>query len=125
MQHPGSMDEGQFRNFREFLETYNKISEKCFNSCVVNLNQRFLSEEEIRCADNCTHRNVNLNHRVLQAFMVEQPKITGQKLEKAQKEAEEQLKKLQEQGIEAQNLTPEQMAEKMMSGMKKSNYPQQ
>ena len=114
-----TMDEGSLRNFREFLEMYNKISELCFNKCVVNLNGRSLSAEETDCADLCTVKNVNMNHRILSAFMVEQPKITEQKLETAQKEAEEAMKKMQAQGIDATQLTPEEMAQRMMSSMPK------
>ena len=81
------IDANSLRNFREFLETYNKISETCFNRCVVNLHQRTLTEEESQCADICTERNVMLNHKVLQAFMVEQPKINEKKIEEAEKAA--------------------------------------
>ena len=120
MQHPMMMDEGGLRNFKEFLEMYNKISETCFNRCIVNLNGRSLSKEEAECADLCTAKNVTLNHRILSAFMVEQPRITEQKLETAQKEAEEAMKKMQEQGIDATNLTPEEMAaQRMMSSIPK------
>ena len=81
------IDANSLRNFREFLETYNKISETCFNRCVVNLHQRTLTDEESQCADVCTERNVMLNHKVLQAFMVEQPKINEKKIEEAEKAA--------------------------------------
>ena len=81
------IDANSLRNFREFLETYNKISETCFNRCVVNLHQRTLTAEESQCADICTERNVMLNHKVLQAFMVEQPKINEKKIEEAEKAA--------------------------------------
>ena len=81
------LDSNSLRNFREFLETYNKISETCFNRCVVNLHQRSLTEEESQCADICTERNVLVNHKVLQAFMVEQPKMNEKKIEEAEKAA--------------------------------------
>ena len=81
------LDTNSIRNFREFLETYNKISETCFNRCVVDLHQRTLTDEESHCADICTERNVLVNHKVLQAFMVEQPKINEQKMEDAEKAA--------------------------------------
>ena len=38
--------EGGLRNFRDFLSVYNQMSESCFNRCIINLNQRNLSEEE-------------------------------------------------------------------------------
>ena len=81
------LDYNALRNFREFLETYNKISETCFNRCIVNLHQRSMTEEESRCADICTERNVVVNHKVLQSFMIEQPKINEKKIEEAEKAA--------------------------------------
>ena len=100
---------------------YNKISEQCFNRCIVNLNSRDLSREEIDCAENCTAKSVSLNHKLLSAFMVEQPKITEQKVAKAQKEAEEAMRKMQAEGIDATKVTPEEMAQRMMQGMPSSS----
>lgn len=81
------LDYNALRNFREFLETYNKISETCFNRCIVNLHQRSMTEEESSCADICTERNVVVNHKILQSFMIEQPKINEKKIEEAEKAA--------------------------------------
>ena len=102
MQQQAIIDVNSLRNFREFLETYNKISETCFNRCVVNLHERELSEEESQCADLCTERNVLVNHKVLQSFMVEQPKINEKKMEEAQKEAEKMAEVMAKQQTEAQ-----------------------
>ena len=51
------------------------------------MHQQTLTDEESQCADVCTERNVMLNHKVLQAFMVEQPKINEKKIEEAEKAA--------------------------------------
>ena len=67
------------RNFKEFIEMYNKTTESCFRQCVINLNNRDVTNEEDSCIMDCTSKHVNLNHRVLSAFMVEQPKITEKK----------------------------------------------
>jgi len=91
------LDETALRNMREFLETYNKISESCFNRCVVNLHDRGLTAEEVKCADVCTEINVTVNHKVLQAFMVEQPKINEQKMQEAEKMAQQMMEKQQEE----------------------------
>lgn len=96
--HQALLDANSLRNFREFLETYNRISEVCFNRCVVNIHQRTLTQEEMLCCDACTTKNVNVNHKVLSAFMVEQPRMTEKKIQAAQKEAEEMMQKMQEQG---------------------------
>jgi len=92
-----ALDETALRNMREFLETYNKISESCFNRCVVSLHDRALSDEEVGCANVCTERNVSVNHKVLQAFMVEQPKINEEKMKEAEKLAEQMMQQQQQQ----------------------------
>ena len=33
-------DEDGLRNFKDFLLTYNKLSEACFNTCILNFNSR-------------------------------------------------------------------------------------
>jgi len=89
-----TLDESSLRNMREFLETYNKMSEMCFKKCVISVHDRSLTEEERNCADLCTEINVRVNHKVLDAFMVEQPRINQQQMEKmeqAQKEAEQKM----------------------------------
>lgn len=68
--------------FKEFLEVYNKISEICFSHCAIGLNRRELSQEEADCCDRCTVKNYNVNHKILGAFIVEQPKITEQKYDR-------------------------------------------
>lgn len=105
------------RNFKEFLEIYNKTTETCFGHCVVNLNHRDVTKEEDKCLNDCTTKLTNLNHRLLSVFMVEQPIITQKKVEEAQKQAEEAMKLLEAQGISAENLSPEEMAAKLMDVM--------
>ena len=46
-----------------------------------------MTEEESSCADICTERNVVVNHKILQSFMIEQPKINEKKIEEAEKAA--------------------------------------
>ncbi len=84
-----------------------------------NLNRRDLTSSESACCDRCTAKSVVLNHRVLGAFMVEQPLIQQRKAEEAHKEME----KLARKGIEAENVAPEEMAKRMMSGMPAAAVP--
>ena len=58
---------------------YNKTTEKCFYQCVVDLHHRDLKSEENQCINDCTAKTAYSNHRVLSAFMVEQPRFTQQK----------------------------------------------
>jgi len=98
---------------------YNRTTERCFYQCVYDLHHREVSQEEDKCLNDCTTKTAKLSHRVLSAFMVEQPRITQQKLETAQKEAELLKEKLEAQGISTENLTPEEMAQRMLESMSK------
>lgn len=37
----------QVRQFKDFLQLYNTITEKCFNSCVDNLLSRSVADNEV------------------------------------------------------------------------------
>jgi len=66
-----NFNEEGLRNFKDFLSTYNKLSEACFNRCIINLNHRKLSSEESLCADLCVQKQMNCNNRAVQTFMVD------------------------------------------------------
>jgi len=82
------LTEESLRNFKEFLEIYNRTTERCFRDCVVDLNQRDLTVDEDKCLDECTTKLTKFNHRLLSTFMVEQPLIIQKKIETAEKERE-------------------------------------
>ncbi|CAG0893187.1 unnamed protein product [Darwinula stevensoni] len=71
--------------FRDFLLVYNRIAEYCFAHCIENLNDRSLSDEEIRCVDVCCGKQVNLNHKLMSVYMEEQPKILEKRIQEVQK----------------------------------------
>eukprot|EP00794_Sanderia_malayensis_P007393 gene7392-8213_t len=64
--------------YREFILLYNKIAEKCFNSCVSNFNEKTMSESEIDCAEKCSSKLVNVNHRLMSVFMEIGPPVDKQ-----------------------------------------------
>ncbi|CAF1200801.1 unnamed protein product [Adineta ricciae] len=70
--------------FREFLETYNRIVEECFNRCVYTFNYRYLLEDEIDCTSRCTSRFVNYNQRMAMNFA----QIQAKKMIDMQEQAE-------------------------------------
>ena len=76
--------EAGLRNFRDFLEIYNKMSEMCFNRCVINLNNATLSEEERACTDVCAEKQMKFNNRLMGVYMVEQPIATERKMKDAE-----------------------------------------
>jgi len=81
------LTEESLRNFKEFLEIYNRTTERCFRDCIVDLSRRDLTTEEDKCLDDCTTKLTKLNHRLLGTFMVEQPRFTQKKIEEAEKTA--------------------------------------
>lgn len=111
------MDVDSMRNFKEFLEMYNKTTALCFNHCIVNLHTRDLTATEEKCINDCTSKAACLNHRILGAFMVEQPKIVQQKMETVQRETEIAMAKMEQEGVKAEQVSPEEMAKRMMEGM--------
>ena len=98
------------RNFRDFLAVYNQMSESCFNRCVINLNQRTLSDEEKACTDVCAEKQMKFNNRLMSVYMKEQPLATERKLKEAEEQANTAMKMLKDQGVDVDNLTPEELA---------------
>ncbi|KAL3880701.1 hypothetical protein ACJMK2_032921 [Sinanodonta woodiana] len=62
-------DEQSYRNMKDFLLLYNKLTEHCFNNCVANLFQRDLSKDEVECVSVCANRYVNYNQRLMFNFV--------------------------------------------------------
>ncbi|KAF4519966.1 hypothetical protein B566_EDAN005466 [Ephemera danica] len=66
----------QVKQFREFLTSYNKLSELCFVDCVWDFTTRKLRDNEYfkegggqeRCATNCTEKFLKMNQRISQRF---------------------------------------------------------
>ncbi|GAV05202.1 hypothetical protein RvY_15370 [Ramazzottius varieornatus] len=81
--------EGAARNFKDFMQMYNQLTERCFGVCVADLGTRRLTEPEEQCVSNCATKNVRLNNRTMEVFMELQPAI----LEKRQREAMEAMAK--------------------------------
>nr|CAD7257393.1 unnamed protein product [Timema shepardi] len=54
--------------FRDFLVSYNKLSEICFTDCVWDFTTRNVKSQEDRCALNCMEKYLKMNQRVSQRF---------------------------------------------------------
>ncbi|KAK3591778.1 hypothetical protein CHS0354_019550 [Potamilus streckersoni] len=79
-------DEQSYRNMKDFLLLYNKLTEHCFNHCVANLFQRDLSKDEVDCVSVCANRYVNYNQRLMFNFVEMQTlknELQAKELEKA------------------------------------------
>ena len=106
--------EAGLRNFRDFLEIYNKMSEMCFNRCVINLNNATLSEEERACTDVCAEKQMKFNNRLMGVYMVEQPIATERKMKDAEEQANIAMNKMREAGIDVDNLSQEELMKEAM-----------
>ena len=84
--------DGAARNFKDFMQMYNQLTERCFGVCVADLGTRRLTEYEEQCVANCAMKNVRLNNRTMEVFLELQPAI----LEKRQREAMEAMAKVEE-----------------------------
>ena len=52
-------------NFRQYATIYNELTETCFSSCVHDLGQRRLNEEEAACADTCAAKLIQATNRMV------------------------------------------------------------
>ena len=52
-------------NFRQYATVYNELTETCFSSCVHDLGQRRLNEEEAACADTCAAKLIQATNRMV------------------------------------------------------------
>lgn len=53
---------------RNFLTSYNKLSEICFVDCITDFTTREVRPKEEKCALNCMEKYLKMNQRVSQRF---------------------------------------------------------
>ncbi|XP_035230360.1 mitochondrial import inner membrane translocase subunit Tim9-like isoform X3 [Stegodyphus dumicola] len=58
----------QIQQFKEFLISYNKLSERCFRDCVHDFTVRHVRDKENKCALNCMEKYMKMNQRISQRF---------------------------------------------------------
>ncbi|XP_012278920.1 mitochondrial import inner membrane translocase subunit Tim9 [Orussus abietinus] len=68
MQMPADVDAEQVKSFRDFLTSYNKLSEICFVDCIMDFTTRDIRAKEEKCALNCMEKYLKMNQRVSQRF---------------------------------------------------------
>ncbi|KYN26928.1 PREDICTED: mitochondrial import inner membrane translocase subunit Tim9 [Trachymyrmex cornetzi] len=66
MQVPTDVD--QIKSFRDFLTSYNKLSEICFIDCISDFTTREIRAKEEKCALNCMEKYLKMNQRISQRF---------------------------------------------------------
>ena len=111
-------DEG-LSQFKDILTMYNHMSELCFKRCVINLNDRMLSDEEKACTDVCAEKAMKFNNRLMKVFVVEQPKATERRMAEATKDAEAAAERLRQQGADPETLSAQEVAREALLGAKK------
>ncbi|XP_046337585.2 mitochondrial import inner membrane translocase subunit Tim9-like [Haliotis rufescens] len=60
--------ESTVKQFREFLSSYNKLSEQCFQDCVNDFTTRKVLDGESSCSTNCLEKYLKLTQRISQRF---------------------------------------------------------
>ncbi|KAL3267104.1 hypothetical protein HHI36_011244 [Cryptolaemus montrouzieri] len=78
--------ESNIRNFKDFLQLYNQMTETCFGKCVDNLNSRILNPNEKECIEDCASKFIKFNHKLMSTFVEVQSLIVNRRM----KEVEEQ-----------------------------------
>jgi import inner membrane translocase subunit TIM9 len=60
--------ENVMKQFREFLSSYNRLSEMCFTDCVHDMTTRKVLDSESACALNCMDKYLKMTQRISQRF---------------------------------------------------------
>ncbi|XP_039270240.1 mitochondrial import inner membrane translocase subunit Tim9-like [Styela clava] len=58
----------QMKQLKEFLNTYNKITEQCFADCVNDFGSRNVLSKESTCISNCLQKYLKTTSRIGQRF---------------------------------------------------------
>jgi len=58
----------QIKQFKEFLTTYNRITEECFASCINDFTTRKVLSDESRCSVHCLQKYLKATARISQRF---------------------------------------------------------
>lgn len=90
----------QVRQFKDFLQLYNTITEKCFNSCVDNLLSRNVENNEDSCVGYCVDKFAKVNQRIMGTYVEVQSKINNKRMQ----EYEVQMKQAEELAAQQQEL---------------------
>ncbi|XP_070503344.1 mitochondrial import inner membrane translocase subunit Tim10B-like [Chironomus tepperi] len=93
--------DSQLRQFKDFLQLYNVITERCFNSCVDGFFTREVESQEDFCVRNCVDKYANANQLVMKTYVEVQGKINEKRMEEFTKQQELLQNQVQEQQIES------------------------
>uniref|UniRef100_A0A8D0AFI2 Mitochondrial import inner membrane translocase subunit n=1 Tax=Sander lucioperca TaxID=283035 RepID=A0A8D0AFI2_SANLU len=54
--------------FKEFLGTYNKVTENCFMDCVKDFTTREVKTDESSCSESCLQKYLKMTQRISMRF---------------------------------------------------------
>ncbi|KAL1510054.1 hypothetical protein ABEB36_004710 [Hypothenemus hampei] len=63
-----NVDGEQIKTFKDFLISYNKLTEMCFLDCVTDFTSRNIKHTEDKCSLNCMEKFLKVNQRISQRF---------------------------------------------------------
>ncbi|XP_043284338.1 mitochondrial import inner membrane translocase subunit Tim9-like [Venturia canescens] len=66
MQIPTDVENEQVKSFKDFLQSYNKLSEICFVDCISDFTTRDIRDKENKCAVNCMEKYMKMTQRLSQ-----------------------------------------------------------
>ncbi|NXN49815.1 TIM9 translocase, partial [Rynchops niger] len=58
----------QIKKFKEFLGTFNKLTENCFLDCIKGFTSRDVKPEEMTCSDHCLQKYLKTAQRISMRF---------------------------------------------------------
>jgi len=62
------LENEQIKQFKDFLMSYNKLTEMCFADCVHDFTLRDVRDKEDKCALSCMEKYLKMNQRISQRF---------------------------------------------------------
>merc|ERR1711892_168064 len=66
---PEQVQQAQNQQMKDFLSTYNKTTQICFNDCVKNFSTAVLTTDEEECGRKCVGKYLEYSARVAQQFV--------------------------------------------------------
>lgn len=61
---PNQQQEMEVKQFQNFLQYYNKLTEMCFSDCIHDFTNRKISTNENNCAMHCSEKFLKVMQRV-------------------------------------------------------------
>ncbi|XP_065189929.1 mitochondrial import inner membrane translocase subunit Tim9-like [Sycon ciliatum] len=56
----------ELRQMKDFLNTYNRLSEQCFTSCCTDFSTRTVTKTETQCVTYCVDKFLKMTQRISQ-----------------------------------------------------------